>query len=88
MQDLKRLGPSDASVPDERGQAGPRGMVLGEEADVAELRRYVSLPFDLDEGRGAARAWIELQAGQWREMTADVALADVSLRMASRQKSS
>lgn len=49
--------------------------------DIAALRPYASLPFDLDEGRGAARAWIDLQAGQWREMTADVALAGVSLRM-------
>jgi uncharacterized protein (TIGR02099 family) len=51
-------------------------------ADVSELRRHVDLPFDLNEGRGALRAWLELQAGHWREMTADVALADVSVRMA------
>lgn len=51
--------------------------------DVAQLRRYVNLPFDLTGGRGAMRAWIDLAQGQWRGATADVALADVSLRLAA-----
>jgi uncharacterized protein (TIGR02099 family) len=50
-------------------------------ADVAALRTYVNLPFELVEGRGAARTWIDVQAGHWRAMTADLALADVALRM-------
>lgn len=52
-------------------------------ADVAELRRYVALPFDLDEGDGALRAWVELQAGQARTLTVDLALRLVSLRLAA-----
>ncbi len=55
-------------------------------ADVHELRRHVGLPFDLDEGRGALRVWLELERGQWRDLTADVALADVSLRLSSALK--
>lgn len=50
-------------------------------ADVTELRRQVALPLDLQDGRGALRAWLELRGGQWREATADVALADVALRL-------
>lgn len=50
-------------------------------ADLAELRRHVTLPVDLEDGRGALRAWVDLRGGQWREVTADVALADVALRM-------
>jgi uncharacterized protein (TIGR02099 family) len=52
-------------------------------ADLRELRRHVSLPFELSEGVGALRAWLELRDGQPRVGTADVALRAVSLRLAA-----
>jgi uncharacterized protein (TIGR02099 family) len=52
-------------------------------ADVKELRRYVSLPFELNEGDGALRAWIELDHGRPMSGTVDLALRAVSMRLAS-----
>lgn len=49
--------------------------------DVHELRRYVDLPFELNEGDGALRAWIELAEGRPRSGTVDLALRAVSLRL-------
>jgi len=47
------------------------------------LREHgVELPFAVEGGEGALRAWVEWQGGQWRDVTADVALADVTLRFA------
>jgi uncharacterized protein YhdP len=60
-------------------------------ADVRELKRHVDLPFDLSEGNGALRAWVELQDGEPRIATVDVALREVALRLvrdASRSSSS
>jgi uncharacterized protein (TIGR02099 family) len=51
--------------------------------DVAELRRHVTLPFELSTGEGALRAWIDVHAGQPTGATADVALRAVNLRLAS-----
>jgi len=51
-------------------------------ADVRELKRHVDLPFDLSEGNGALRAWVELQEGEPRLATVDVALHEVALRLA------
>ncbi len=51
-------------------------------ADVRELKRHVDLPFDLSEGNGALRAWVELQDGEPRIATVDVALREVALRLA------
>jgi len=51
--------------------------------DVAELRRYVTLPFEVTEGEGAVRAWIDVRAGQAQAATADVALRSVALRLAA-----
>ena len=50
-------------------------------ADVRELKRHVDLPFDLSEGNGALRAWVELQDGEPRIATVDVALREVALRL-------
>jgi len=50
-------------------------------ADVQELRRYVALPFELDEGDGAVRAWIDLAEGRPTAVTADLALRAVSMRL-------
>ncbi len=52
-------------------------------ADVKELRRYVALPFELNEGDGALRAWIEIDHGRLKSGTVDVALRAVSMRLAS-----
>jgi uncharacterized protein (TIGR02099 family) len=52
-------------------------------ADVSELRRYVSLPFELSHGEGALRAWLELAEGDPRELTLDMALRSVTMRLAS-----
>ena len=52
-------------------------------ADVKELRRYVSLPFELNEGDGALRAWIELEHGRPKSGTVDLALRAVAMRLAA-----
>jgi len=51
-------------------------------ADLHRLRQYVALPFELSEGVGALRAWLEVRDGQPLSGTADVALRAVSLRLA------
>ena len=51
-------------------------------AQVDELRRYVALPFDVNSGSGALRAWMEFARGQPRSATVDLALAGVEVRLA------
>ncbi len=51
--------------------------------DVRELRRHVDLPFELSEGEGGVRAWLELADGQPRSATVDLALRAVALRLAT-----
>ncbi|MFD2453734.1 YhdP family protein [Ideonella paludis] len=50
-------------------------------ADVASLRRYVNLPFDLREGNGALRLWLDMSRGRWRQLALDVALDEVEMRL-------
>jgi uncharacterized protein (TIGR02099 family) len=50
--------------------------------DVAQLRRHVPLPFELHAGDGALRAWVDLDRGDVRATTLDLALRDVALRLA------
>jgi uncharacterized protein (TIGR02099 family) len=50
-------------------------------ADVAELRHHLSLPFDLSEGDGALRAWVEVTQGVPRQASLDLALRAVSMRL-------
>jgi uncharacterized protein (TIGR02099 family) len=52
-------------------------------ADLARLREHVTLPFELREGRGGVRAWIEVSDGLPTAVTADLALEAVALRLAS-----
>lgn len=52
-------------------------------ADVRELRRYVSLPFELSEGNGALRGWFDLKEGRPVAATVDLALHQVALRLAA-----
>ncbi len=50
-------------------------------ADASQLRQYLDLPFELSEGVGAARAWLELRDGLARGVTLDLALRAVTLRL-------
>jgi len=50
-------------------------------ADLRELRRHVDLPFELDEGDGALRAWVDVQRGQATGATVDLALRSVHMRL-------
>lgn len=71
-----------ARAGDWRLWSGPLQLDLPQ-ADVSELRRYVELPFDLSEGAGALRGWLELRTGEPRELTLDLALRSVALRLAA-----
>jgi uncharacterized protein (TIGR02099 family) len=51
--------------------------------DVARLRQYVSAPFELLQGEGALRAWVEVENGEPHAATVDAALSTVSLKLAS-----
>ncbi|MBT9491586.1 MAG: TIGR02099 family protein [Paucibacter sp.] len=50
-------------------------------ADLRELRRHVDLPFELSEGDGALRAWIDFKNGSPSGVTTDMALRTVKLRL-------
>jgi len=50
-------------------------------ADLRELRRYLDLPFELNEGDGALRAWVDVQQGQPQAITLDMGLRSVKLRL-------
>lgn len=52
-----------------------------ERVDLSELRRFVNLGFDLSQGKGAVRAWVEVKRGQFTSATADVALSEVALTL-------
>jgi uncharacterized protein (TIGR02099 family) len=51
-------------------------------ADLAQLRRHVTLPVDLQQGEAALRAWVDWDQGLPRTLTLDAALRDVSVRLA------
>jgi uncharacterized protein (TIGR02099 family) len=51
--------------------------------DVRQLRQYAQLGVDVDQGAGRLRGWLTLEQGQLREATADLALADVNVRLRS-----
>lgn len=53
-----------------------------EDTDLAVWRNWVDYPVGLPHGRGAVRAWVGFAGGVLREITADVALKEVSLRLA------
>jgi uncharacterized protein (TIGR02099 family) len=52
--------------------------------DVRQLRRHAELPFELSEGEGALRAWVDIVDGRPRGSTADVALRSVALRLSQQ----
>jgi len=49
--------------------------------DLSELRRFANLGFDLQQGQGALRAWGDVKQGQLTGVTADLALAQVSVKL-------
>ena len=51
-------------------------------ADLAVWRQWVDYPVALPHGRGGVRAWLNFADGGLREVTADLSLQDVSLRLA------
>jgi uncharacterized protein (TIGR02099 family) len=54
------------------------------QVDLAYLRQYVELGVDLTRGRGALRAWLDVDQGQAWGATADVRLDDVRLTASVR----
>jgi uncharacterized protein (TIGR02099 family) len=51
-------------------------------ADLAVWRAWIDYPVALPHGRGAVRAWLGFADGGLQELTADVSLDDVNLRLA------
>ena len=51
--------------------------------DLAVWRQWVDYPVALPHGRGALRAWAGFAEGGLRDLTADVSLQDVSIRLAA-----
>ncbi len=49
--------------------------------DASRLRQYVDLPFELSQGTGALRAWLDLRVGEVSAVTLDMALREVALRL-------
>ncbi len=49
--------------------------------DVAQLKKYAHVGVEVDQGRGAVRAWVDVQRAQVISATADVVLAGVSVRV-------
>ena len=53
-----------------------------EQVDLSELGRYADLGFDLSQGKGALRAWMDVSRGQITGAVADVALSEVTVKLA------
>ncbi len=51
--------------------------------DVSQLKRYADIGVDITRGGGALRAWATLSQGQITGVTADMALTQVDVRLAS-----
>ena len=49
--------------------------------DVSRLKRYADLGVDVHQGRGAVRVWAEVRRARLVASTADVALADVEVKL-------
>ncbi len=49
--------------------------------DVSQLKRYADLGVDIQQGRGAVRAWVDVRRAKVVAATADLALADVSTQL-------
>ncbi|MDN3918785.1 YhdP family protein [Roseateles violae] len=53
-------------------------------ADLRELRRHLDLPFELSEGDGALRSWIDIKEGGLVGATVDMGLRAVRLRVSPK----
>ncbi len=62
--------------------AGQAYVEIGD-TDLAVWRQWVDYPLALPRGHGALRAWLGVAQGELRELTADLALQDVRLRLAA-----
>lgn len=62
-----------------------RGEVYADmpQVDLAQLRRYVDLGGGIAQGSGALRAWLDVDQGRFEASTADLALTEVSAKVAS-----
>jgi uncharacterized protein (TIGR02099 family) len=54
------------------------------QASLPALRERLALPIELARGSGALRVWSELDRGQLRELTLDLAVRDLHLRLSPR----
>lgn len=50
--------------------------------DLAAWRAWLDYPLRIDQGQGALRTWLTLESGRFQEATADLALSEVSARLA------
>ena len=50
--------------------------------DMLQLKHHANVGLDINQGHGSLRAWAELNQGQITAVTADIALADVGVRLA------
>nr|WP_295077427.1 YhdP family protein [uncultured Roseateles sp.] len=54
------------------------------QADMRQLRQHVNLPFELSEGDGGLRAWVDIKAGLPQSVTTDIGLNRVKLRLGAQ----
>jgi uncharacterized protein (TIGR02099 family) len=52
------------------------------DTDLAAWKQYLDYPFEVNQGKGSVRAWINVDRARLAGFTADVALAGVSARLA------
>ncbi|MCW5621032.1 MAG: hypothetical protein KIS79_08005, partial [Burkholderiales bacterium] len=50
-------------------------------ADLSTLRQWLAIPLDISQGAGTIEAWSRIDAGRLSQLSADVALSDVNLRL-------
>ncbi len=55
-----------------------------ERVDIQQLQRHLPLPLEVAGGRGTLRTWVDVLPGQVSGVTADVALAELSLRLGAQ----
>jgi uncharacterized protein (TIGR02099 family) len=74
----------DVRLPDESDFGSASGELFAslEGADMAVWRAWVDYPVELPQGRGAARVWARFDGPALAEVTGELALADVKLRLA------
>ncbi|WP_395822856.1 YhdP family protein [Collimonas sp.] len=53
------------------------------DADLSAWKDYIDYPLELSKGKGAVRAWLDLDQSRVRDFTADLQLSDLSMRLRS-----